>query len=73
MVSKPISEDWLKVSKKEDKIYRRVVMRGHNMIKEKKIKADDEGFVAPLKLVEVLKDIIALKLNKYQLVDWFYI
>ena len=39
------------------------------MIKEKKIKAVDEGFVAPLKLVEVLKDIIALKLNKYQLVD----
>ena len=35
------------------------------MVKEKKMQSVDEGFLAPLKLVEVLKDIVALKLNKY--------
>ena len=43
------------------------------MVKEKKIKSVDEGFVAVLKLVEVLRDIVALKLNKYKLVDWYKI
>ena len=43
------------------------------MVKEKKIKSVDEGFVSVLKLVEVLRDIVALKLNKYKLVDWYKI
>ena len=39
------------------------------MIKDKKLQSADEGFVAPLKLIEVLKDIIALKLGNAKFED----
>ena len=65
----PINEDEGNVSDKDRIKYEKVVYTCHKKVQGNVVCSVNDGFKAPLKLVEVLKDIVAIKTGNCKIIN----